>query len=164
MDPVTRRHRIDQNTPAELAIRKAMTEVENLPPSRMLTDAIESLNTAFAYVADYIDSLDYPVQTTNSMEYLDDLSWSNIVKIIQHEDIKGADLLNAFAIELEEVRKEYFDLTVKVENLSQREHRLLIASQHVVKHLSKQLPLIVQRQGYIVVLSEDNLTIDRNVI
>jgi hypothetical protein len=164
MDTDTRRFRLELNTPAELAIRKAMVEVEKLPPSRMQTDAMEKLTSAFSYVADFIDSLDFPAQATNSMEDLEDLSWSNIVKMVQHEDIKGADLLNAFALELEQVRKEYFDFTVKVENLSQREHRLLIASQHVVKHLSKQLPLIVQRQGYIVVLTEDNLTVDRNVI
>lgn len=40
------------------------------------------------------------------MECIDDLSWSNIVKLIQQEEIKGADLLNTCANELEEVRKE----------------------------------------------------------
>ncbi len=32
------------------------------------------------------------------MKYIDDLSWSNIVNLIQHEEIKGADLLNVLGL------------------------------------------------------------------
>lgn len=51
------------------------------------------------------------------MEYIDDLSWSNIVKLIQQEDIKGADLLNTCAIELEEVRKTIAELESEINRL-----------------------------------------------
>ena len=98
------------------------------------------------------------------MEYIYDLSWSNIVKLIQYEDIKGADLLNTCANELEDVRKEIAELESKVNRAKSREKTLLRASYDVAKHLKKELPLVVQRQGYIVVLSKDNLTIERNVI
>ena len=54
------------------------------------------------------------------MEYIDDLSWSNIVQLIQHEDIKGADLLNTCANELEDVRKEIAGLESKVNRAKKR--------------------------------------------
>lgn len=51
-----RRIRLDLNTPAELAIRNAMKEVEGTGASPMLTDAIILLEKAFNLVADYIDT------------------------------------------------------------------------------------------------------------
>ena len=39
------------------------------------------------------------------MKYIDDLSYSNIVSLIQGEEIKGADVLNNIALELEEKNK-----------------------------------------------------------
>ena len=98
------------------------------------------------------------------MKYIDDLSWSNIVNLIQHEEIKGADLLNTCANELEEVRKEIAELESKVNRVKSREQTLLRASYDVAKQLKKELPLAVQRQGYIIVLSKENLSIERNVI
>lgn len=50
-----RRQRIDLNTPAELAIRKAMEEVEKLPASELLTDAVVKLEEARNLVADFVD-------------------------------------------------------------------------------------------------------------
>ena len=98
------------------------------------------------------------------MEYIDDLSWSNIVKLIQGEEIKGADLLNTCAYELEEVRKKCTELEIELNRAKSREQTLLCASLQVAKYLKKELPLIVQRQSYIVVLSKENLSIERNVI
>lgn len=37
-----------------------------------------------------------------NMSYIDDLSFSNIVNIVQGEEIKGADALNSIAHEMEE--------------------------------------------------------------
>jgi hypothetical protein len=98
------------------------------------------------------------------MEYIDDLSWSNIVKLIQHEETKGADLLNTCANELEEIRKEIAELQSKINRIKSREETLLRASYDIAKHLKRELPLGVQRQGYIVILSKNDLSIERNVI
>lgn len=98
------------------------------------------------------------------MEIKEDLSWSGIVDFIQSENSKGADLLDCLAIELEDVRKELFELEDKTNRVKNREKTLLRAGQDVAKHLKKELPLAVQRQGYIVVLSTNNLSIERNVI
>lgn len=55
---VPRKSRIDLNTPAELAIRNAMTEVEKVGAAVQLTNAIIKLQEAFDLVADYEDNKD----------------------------------------------------------------------------------------------------------
>lgn len=50
-----RRVRLDLNTQAEIAIREAVTEVEKVGASPLLTDAIILLDKARNLVADYID-------------------------------------------------------------------------------------------------------------
>lgn len=52
---ITRRMRLDLNTPAELAIREAMKEVEGTGSSTLLTDAVVLLEQALNLVADHID-------------------------------------------------------------------------------------------------------------
>ena len=55
MDSISRRNKLYENVPAEMAILKAITEVEKLPPNEMLTHAVIKLNEALAWVSDYID-------------------------------------------------------------------------------------------------------------
>ena len=55
---VPRKSRLDLNTPAELAIRNAMTEVEKIGAAVQLTNAIIKLQEAFDLVADYEDNKD----------------------------------------------------------------------------------------------------------
>lgn len=52
---IPRRIRLDLNTPAELAIRNAMQEVEKSGSDPKLTDAIIHLQDALNSVADYVD-------------------------------------------------------------------------------------------------------------
>jgi len=101
---------------------------------------------------------------SEKMEYIDDLSWSNIVSLVQGEEIKAADLIGICAMELEEVTKELAELESKISRVKSREQTLLRASKDVAKHLRKELPLMVQRHKYIVVLSENSLSIERNLI
>lgn len=54
---VARRHRLDLNTPAELAIYNAMLEVEKAGADRRLTMASIKLQEAKTFVADYIDRI-----------------------------------------------------------------------------------------------------------
>lgn len=54
------RNRIDLYTPAEKAIYNAMLEVEKMPPSVHLTDAVVLLEQAKNKVADFIDE-DMPI-------------------------------------------------------------------------------------------------------
>lgn len=55
---VPRKSRLDLNTPAELAIRNAMTEVEKIGAAVQLTNAVIKLQEAFDLVADYEDNKD----------------------------------------------------------------------------------------------------------
>lgn len=52
---IARRVRIDLSTPAEIAIRNAMNEVEKMTADTRLTDAIIKLQEALCHVSDYVD-------------------------------------------------------------------------------------------------------------
>lgn len=56
IENLPRRIRLDKNVHAELAIRKAMNEVEDLGADIKLTDAIIKLNEALDLVSDYVDN------------------------------------------------------------------------------------------------------------
>lgn len=53
---VPRRNRLDLNAPAELAIRKAMEEVEKIGADPRLTSIVYKLEKCFNRLADYVDS------------------------------------------------------------------------------------------------------------
>jgi hypothetical protein len=55
MNKTSRRSNMLTNTPAELAIKSAMQEVEKLPADITLTDAVVKLNEALDLVGDYVD-------------------------------------------------------------------------------------------------------------
>lgn len=94
----------------------------------------------------------------------DDLSYSGIAKQVQHDEGKGAELINICANELEDLRIEMNHLETRISRIKAREHQLLCGSRSVAQHLNKELPLAILRQGYIIVLTEGSMTIERNVI
>jgi hypothetical protein len=98
------------------------------------------------------------------MKYIDDLSFSNIVNIIQGEEIKGGDVLNSIAHEMEENKKIIEKLEKDLERAKNREGSLIAGTQRVMQHLKKEYPLAVQRKGYIVVITDKNISIERNVL
>lgn len=56
MNDIPRRNQLDKCEPAEIAIFKAMEEVEKIGADKNLTDAITKLQEAKELVSDYIDS------------------------------------------------------------------------------------------------------------
>ena len=58
MQEISRRNRIDLNTPAELAIRAAVDEVERAGADLRLTDAVVLLGEAREAVADFVDGIE----------------------------------------------------------------------------------------------------------
>ena len=76
------------------------------------------------------------------MEYIDDLSYRNIVNFIQGDDIKAGNLLNICANELEEVRTKIEETQSILNRTKSRENTLLRASQDIVMHLKKKSTLI----------------------
>lgn len=55
MNDTPRRIQVEKMTPAELAIRNAIQEVEKVGAHRWLTDAVIALGRAQSLVADYVD-------------------------------------------------------------------------------------------------------------
>ena len=94
----------------------------------------------------------------------DDLSYSKVVDMIQGEKIKGADLLTKIAEEREELTKEIKELEAKLDSLQTRRGILWSGAKKVMKHLKLEAPLVVKRQGFIVVIDNENMEIERNVI
>lgn len=98
------------------------------------------------------------------MEYIEDLSFSNITNIIQGEEIKGADLLNCIALEMEENKKKIEQLEIDLACAKGREDTLIQGAKRVLKHLNKDFPLGVKRKDYIIIVTENYISIERNVI
>ena len=98
------------------------------------------------------------------MKYIDDLSFSNLVNLIQGEEKKGADILNNIAHEMEENNEIIKKLENDLVSAKSRKSSLIEGSQRVMEHLKKEYPLTVQRKGYIVVVTKDNISIERNVL
>jgi hypothetical protein len=57
MSDLRRRNRLENNTPAELAIRAAIAEVEKTGAHPHLTEAVLLLDRARERVADYVDDV-----------------------------------------------------------------------------------------------------------
>lgn len=98
------------------------------------------------------------------MPYIDDLSYSNLVNIIQGEEIKGADVLNSIAHEMEENNKIIKKLENDLACAKGRKDSLIEGSKRVLQHLKNEAPLAVQRNGYIVVVTTENISIECNVL
>lgn len=98
------------------------------------------------------------------MKYIDDLSYSNLVNLIQGEEIKGADILNNIAHEMEENNKIIEKLESDLSRAKSRKVSLIEGSQRVLQHLKKDYPLAVKRDKYIVVVTKENISIERNVL
>lgn len=95
---------------------------------------------------------------------LDDLSYSGVVKMLQHDENLGADLLNEIAKEQELVDSEIEKIEKELSRAKSRKNRLLLGVENTMKHLKKEYPLAVQRQSYIVVVTEGKISIERNVL
>ncbi|AIX11895.1 hypothetical protein [Flavobacterium phage FCOV-F14] len=98
------------------------------------------------------------------MKYIDDLSFSGLVSLIDGSETKGADVLNNIAHEMEENKKIIEKLEKDLELAKNREGSLIAGAQRVMQHLKKEYPLTVQRKGYIVVVTKENISIERNVL
>jgi hypothetical protein len=98
------------------------------------------------------------------MEDIDDLSFSNLVNLIQGEEIKAADILHTIAVEMEENNKVIEELESQLSIVKGRKDTLIAGSQRVMQHIKREYPLAVKRQDYIVVVTKENISIERNVL
>ena len=98
------------------------------------------------------------------MKYIDDLSYSNIVNLIQGSEKVGADILNTIAVEMEVNNKKIEKLENDLACAKGRKDTLFEGAKKVLTHLKKEYPLAVQRKDYIVVVTKENISIERNVL
>jgi hypothetical protein len=98
------------------------------------------------------------------MKYIDDLSYSNIVNLMQGSEIVGADILNSIALEMEANNNKIEKLENDLACAKVRKDTLFEGAKKVLTHLKKEYPLAVQRQGYIVVVTKENISIERNIL
>jgi len=95
---------------------------------------------------------------------IEDLSWSKIVDLIQHENIKGADMLVEIATEKEQIDVDFLDAEIKLQQIKTRQLQLRKGAFLILKHLDKKAPLAVKRKDFIVVVTDDDISIERNVL
>lgn len=98
------------------------------------------------------------------MSKIEDLSYSNLVSIIQNDEKTAGVCLNDLALEIEELNESIQDAEIKLETMKSRRKSIVEASHNIAKHLGKLLPLAVQRTNYIIVVSNASISVERNVI
>ncbi len=98
------------------------------------------------------------------MEKIKDLSFNNLVNIIQGNEIKAGDTLTLLAEEMEFVKTKITEYEKQLNYFKGRKEALITASSLVVKHINRELPLAVKRQDFIIVVSDKNISIEKNVI
>ncbi|MGE0931691.1 hypothetical protein [Peijinzhouia sedimentorum] len=101
---------------------------------------------------------------TLPVSYIEDLSYSGLSNLIEGSDLIAGNVLNAIAVEKEQIENELKQLRNKVAVLEGRHNSLKSAKDLVLKNIKREAPLAVQRDGYIVVVTKDNISIERNVI
>ena len=95
---------------------------------------------------------------------LEDLSYSNLVNIIQGDERKASELLNDFAKEYEDLDS---NIRIKIQQLKDLENRKLNlhkASKNIATHVKKDLPMFVQSEKTVIILTEKSIEIVTNVI
>ena len=95
---------------------------------------------------------------------IDDLSYSNLVKIIQNDESIGSDVISECASELQYLNEKIQLTKIELNNLENRKNSLINATHSIVKHLKKELPLYVKRDTFIILVSKDTVEIKSNMI
>ncbi|AGO49672.1 hypothetical protein Phi13:2_gp062 [Cellulophaga phage phi13:2] len=94
----------------------------------------------------------------------DELGWSEIVNLIGNEDISPAEILTEIALDKQSIEKDILIAETKLQRLKTKELQLKTSALHVMKYTKKEFPLVVINDGFIVVVTKDEITIESNVI
>jgi hypothetical protein len=92
------------------------------------------------------------------------LTYESLKQNIQDNPQSVPYILRNIALDLEDVRADIAELNNKLGVLHVKEMALKNASKYVASILNRQLPMAAVLDGYIVVVSDTNITIERNVI
>jgi hypothetical protein len=95
---------------------------------------------------------------------LEDLSYSNLVNILQGNKNKAAEFLNDFAKEYEDLDSNIRIKTQQLKDLENRKLNLHKASKNIATHMNRDLPLFVTIEKTVIILTEKTIEIVTNVI
>lgn len=98
------------------------------------------------------------------MRNIQDLSYSNIVNLVQKDENKGANLLVDFAVEVERIEITVKEQEEALKQLKLRKHQLITGQSYVIKHLNKEKPLRVIKKNLIVCIQGNESIIERNIL
>jgi DNA-binding protein H-NS len=93
-----------------------------------------------------------------------DLSLPSLSEVIQKNESVASDLVSEIANGLEEIKSQINEYETHLESLRWRKKELTIGCINIAKHLEKTLPLAVSREKSIIIISESDVKIERNVI
>lgn len=100
----------------------------------------------------------------NPNDRIQDLSFSNLVNIVQKDEEKAKYCLIKFADEMEFVKYKIQDLEKQLTYLKGRKESLIESAHQVCNMIEKPIPLAVISDGCIVVVSEISISIESNVL
>jgi hypothetical protein len=98
------------------------------------------------------------------MNYINDLSDKHIIELVNGDETKGADVLTSLAHEKEENNEIIEKLESDLIKAKKRNTDLISASQCVLNNLKKETPIAVIKDKYIIVITNGNISIERNVL
>lgn len=100
----------------------------------------------------------------NEENEVDDLSYSGITNGIQGDIPKGINMIVKIASEKEVLDRQITGMEATLQQFKTRQLQIKRGALNIVKHLNKEIPLAVKQDDFIVVISNDDITIERNVI
>lgn len=95
---------------------------------------------------------------------VDDLSYSNIVGIIQGDKEVAGNMLTKIAERKELMDNNIKNTKIKLQQLTTEMLGLKKGALLVLKHIKKETPLAVKRKDFIVVVTDEDISIERNVL
>ena len=98
------------------------------------------------------------------MNKIEDLSFSGITDELQGDKEAASVMLLTIASETEEVENSIDELKKDLFAKETRKKQLHLGSKHVIAHLKMELPMMVSRKEFAVIVSEKAISIERNVI
>ncbi len=97
---------------------------------------------------------------------IEDLSFSNIVNVVDNDVDVGREFLIQVAKEKEIVSKNISELEIKLQSLKTRERQLKSASSSVLNHLKIKNDnlILLTKEDFVVVIKNGDIFIERNVM
>lgn len=95
---------------------------------------------------------------------LSELSYYDIVSLLQGDTTLAKRLLLDISIVKELVDNEYLEAEIELQRLNTKRLKLIRGANLVIKHIKKETPIIIQGDGRSVTIESKDIIINKNVI